>query len=595
MMAGPAHCAAPLSVRIPLLDPDRWLDRLLPLVGPLFSRKVFAGWMITMVWASVVASRHWAELTADVARHALEPSNLALLTLIYPVVKALHELGHAMTTKKWGGEVHETGITLLVFMPVPYVDASAASAIRSKYQRMAVGAAGMAVELTLAAAALLVWLSVEPGLIRLAALNVMLISGASTLLFNGNPLLRFDAYYILKDAIEVPNFGQRSTRQLGYLVQRYLFGVEGLEPPSTRPGERRWLLFYGVTSTTYRLVLSFSIILFVAGEFFVVGVLLAIWASATQIVMPLYKHASFVLFDRRLQARRIRAVGSSGALLCSVLAFMFLVPIPAATHTEGVVWLPEHARLRAGTDGHVRSLLATPFEHVRKGQPLITLDAPELEAQLELLKAELEELRASLRIEKVRDPNLAAIVSEQVLAKEAELEHGATRAAKPTLSSPNSGLFVLPHADDLPGSFVHQGDEVALVIDPAALTIRAVVSQDDIGLVRERLVGVEVKMAEAISNTLSATVARAVPAAESALPSKALGAAGGGRIAVDPSDESGLTPLRSVFQFELLLDHPIPLSRVGERAYVKFDHGREPLAHQWYRRGRQLFLARFGV
>ncbi|MFT5390398.1 MAG: putative peptide zinc metalloprotease protein [Gammaproteobacteria bacterium] len=586
---------SPLSIRIPLLDPDQLLDRLLPYVSPFLTSKVFFVWVIAMLWAVLVASRHWVDLSADVAKHALEPSNLVLLVLIYPIVKVLHELGHALTTKKWGGQVHETGITLLIFMPVPYVDASAASAIRSKYKRMAVGGAGMAAELTLAALALLVWLNVEPGLVRLAALNVMLISGVSTVIFNGNPLLKFDAYYILKDAIEVPNLGHRSTRQLGYLVQRYLFGIEGLEPLSTRAGERRALVLYGLTSSTYRLLLSLGIIWYIAGEFFVIGILLALWAGTTQIVMPLAKHVSFVLFDRRVQAQRLRAVGTSAALLGGVLAFLLLVPLPTATLSEGVVWLPEDARLRAGIDGHVAALLAKPFTHVRKGQALIALHAPDATARIELLEAELDELRASLRIEKVRQPTLAAVIKEKVLAKETAIAHQQERVSHLTIASRVDGLFVLPNAADLEGAFVKQGDEIGFVIDATALTIRAVVTQDEIGLLREHLASVEVKMAEAINQTIPATIVRAVPAADSVLPSKALGAAGGGRIAVDPSDERGVTALRAVFQYELALNQAIPLSRVGERAYVKFNHGKETLARTWYRRVRQLFLARFGV
>ena len=110
-------------------------------------------------------------------------------------------------------------------MPVPYVDASAAAAFRSKWRRAFVGAAGMIVEMSLAALALIVWLTVEPGLLRAFAFNVMLIGGVSTLLFNGNPLLRYDGYYVLSDLVEIPNLAQRSTRYSCYLIQRYLFGA----------------------------------------------------------------------------------------------------------------------------------------------------------------------------------------------------------------------------------------------------------------------------------------------------------------------------------------------------------------------------------
>ena len=135
----------------------------------------------------------------------LSAQNLLLLWLVFPVIKLLHELGHAYAAKAGGGEVHEMGMMLLVFMPVPYVDATAAGGFRSKWRRALVGAAGMLVELFIASLCMFVWVLVEPGVMRAVAFNVMLIAGVSTVVFNGNPLLRFDGYYILSDLIEIPN------------------------------------------------------------------------------------------------------------------------------------------------------------------------------------------------------------------------------------------------------------------------------------------------------------------------------------------------------------------------------------------------------
>jgi putative peptide zinc metalloprotease protein len=162
--------------------------------------------------------------------------------------------------RRWGGEVHEIGLMLLVFSPVPYVDASSAWGFRDKRKRMVVGGVGIAVELFLGALALFVWLMVEPGMVRAVAYNVMLISGVSTLLFNGNPLLRFDGYYVLADAIEVPNLGARSNTYLGYLFQRYVLGIRTAESSAHSNGERAWMVVYGITSFFYRIFISFVII-----------------------------------------------------------------------------------------------------------------------------------------------------------------------------------------------------------------------------------------------------------------------------------------------------------------------------------------------
>ena len=176
----------------------------------------------------------------------LEPASLVALWFSYPLVKLLHEFGHAFAVKRWGGEVHEIGILFLVFMPIPYVDASAASVFPGKHRRMVVGAAGIAVELFLAAIATFVWVSVEPGWTRHVAYAVMLVGGVSTLLFNGNPLLRFDGYYVFADAVEIPNLASKANRYVASLAQRFVLGMRRARVPETSPGEAPWLVGYAI-------------------------------------------------------------------------------------------------------------------------------------------------------------------------------------------------------------------------------------------------------------------------------------------------------------------------------------------------------------
>lgn len=271
---------SPLSIRFPLFDPEQFLNRWEFLVRFLF------GWIGIVLWFTVVGSAvvlagiHWTELTENITDRVLTPYNLIMLLLMYPIIKLLHEFGHAFATKVWGGEVHEIGIILLVFMPVPYVEASSATAFRDKRKRMVVGAAGMLVELFLAAVAMFIWLTVEPGVVHAIAYNTMLIGTVSTLLFNGNPLLRFDGYYILSDAIETPNLGSRSSNYIGYLIQRYLFGVSDAKSPASSTGERVWFMLYGIASFCYRMFIIAVIIVFVAGKFFIIGVAIAVWGSS---------------------------------------------------------------------------------------------------------------------------------------------------------------------------------------------------------------------------------------------------------------------------------------------------------------------------
>lgn len=586
---------SPLVIRVPLWDPERFLDRWLPLVRPLFSWYGAMLWLAVVVTALVLTGIHWSELTESVVDRVLAPQNLLLLWLAYPLVKALHELGHGFATKVWGGEVHEMGIMFLVFMPVPYVDASAASAFRDRRKRMLVGGAGILVELFLASIALFVWLNVEPGVVRAIAYNIMLIGGVSTVLFNGNPLLRFDGYYVLADAIEIPNLGTRANRYFGYLFQRYLFGLKKAVSPVSARGERFWFISYGIAAFLYRILIMAAIILFVAGKFFVVGVLLALWAVVPLLLVPAWKAVSFLLFNPQLNRRRARSIAISAMLVCVLAGILFLVPVPLRTQAEGVVWLPEQSIVRAGTDGFVTRLQVQPDAPVSEGMPLIITQDPFLTAELHILESRHDELSLEYKLVRNDDRVRARILREELKALEEDLARHRERIDRLVIRSPTTGRFVLPQAADLPDRFLRQGQLVGYVLDDGAPTARVVVSQQDVSLVRQHTREVELRLAGRPDTALPATIQREVPGASNRLPAVALGSQGGGAIAIDPRDGQGVTTFERVFQFDVSIAALQASGYIGGRVLVQFDHGFEPLGLQGYRAIRQLLLRRFNV
>lgn len=586
----------PLAVRVPLLDPERFLAATMPLVRPLFSvfgLVLFGGVIATGV---VLAATHWSELTENIGDRILVAENLILLLVTYPLVKALHELGHGYAVKNWNGEVHELGVMFLVLMPVPYVDASASSAFREKWRRALVGASGIIVELFLASVALLAWLNVEPGLLRAFLFNVMLIGGASTLLFNGNPLLRFDGYYVLSDLIEIPNLGPRSNRYIGYLIQRYLFGVPEAVSPVSAPGEAGWFAFYGVAAFIYRLFIMAAIILFIATKFFVIGVILAVWTITIVYGLPLSKGVWFLMTGPALRRRRVRAIGVTAAFLAAIGSFLFLVPVPYATVVDGVVWTPGAAAVHARTEGVVAEVLGPPGEGVVEGQPLIRLEDPFLAARVRALEAQVRELRFRHATVNFDDLVEAQIIEEELEHAEAEFALFVQRRADLLVTSPGDGRFVLPgFAIDMPGQFVEQGTLLGYVANLSSPIVRVVVAQDVVDLVRSETRSIDVRIAGQVGQVAPAIVDRETPLASNQLPSLALSTAGGGRYSLDPSDPQGDKALETLFQLELRLDAPIAVSSIGGRAYVRFDHGNRPLAGQAYRALRQLFLRHFNV
>ena len=585
---------SPLAVRFPLLDPDRFLNASLGVVSPLFSWAGFAVWFAVVATGAVLAGMHWTDLTRDITDRVLSTDNLLVLYFVFPFVKALHELGHGYATKIWRGEVHEMGIMLLVLMPIPYVDASAASAFRDRRQRMVVGAAGIMVETFVAALAMLVWINIEPGIVRAVAYNVMLIAGVSTLVFNGNPLLRFDGYYIFADWLGIPNLGARSSSYLGYLIQRNLFGVKEATSPAAG-SERAWLASYAVGSFIYRMFVMVAIVMFVATKFFFIGVLIAIWAGILMFVLPLAKTITFLISSPRLGAHRTQALVVTGLLFALLGGAFFFAPTPHGTVAEGVVWVPDKAKVFAATNGFVANLLAVPNELVSKGTPLIEMEDPIHLARVRVFEAQLKEFEVRYTAEKVRNRVAAAITGERIKQAEKRLLNAREHVSNLVIRSSATGIFLLPDPGDLTGRFVRKGELLGYIINFDRPTVRVVVTQSDIDLVRRRTQRVDVRLAERFAEIIPATVTRELPAALDRLPSVALGTSGGGVIPIDPTAEGGDVALQKVFQFELALPPSARVAQVGGRVFVRFDHGSEALVWQVYRAVRQMFLSKFNV
>jgi putative peptide zinc metalloprotease protein len=593
--AGWRRWVSPLAQKIPLLDPDRWLAHAASFVHPLFGAWGAAGWCAVVATAAILASAHSRELAAGMGRELLEPRNLLLMTLVYPLVKALHELGHALATRVWGGEVHEVGVLLLVFLPIPYVDASAASAFPDKRRRMAVGAAGIAVELFVASLALFVWLAVEPGAVRSLAGSVLWVSGLSTLLFNANPLVRFDGYFMLADAIEIPNLDSRARLYLGYLAQRHLFGIDTVRNPVTAPGEARWFVAYGLASFAYRMFVTFGIALFLAGRFFTLGVALAVFAVAMQLGVPLLRGLAFVFASPRLADRRARAVAATAGVAIGAAVVLAIVPVPSHTRAVGVVWPPAGAEVRAGADGFVVRLLAEYDATVAPGDPLVLVREPALEAEVAVLEAQYREAEARHDAERTAGAARANDAREDLATAEVALAHARERLGDAIVRSSTHGRFVLPAATHLVGRYVRRGELLGWVVGPTASTVRVALRNADLAQVREHTPSIEVRMSRNLGRAIPATLASMTPAATDRLPSAALGRDGGGPFAVDPDDTKGLRTLEPIFVLDLALPAEDAVPEIGGRAYVRFEHSAEPVIVQGWRALRQLFLRRLGV
>jgi putative peptide zinc metalloprotease protein len=579
----------PLAFRTPLFDPTPLLDWLQPKTVWFFSQSALMVWVSSVLLGGIIAVQNWTVIVTHAGTHLPSTRYLFLVWLCYPILKSLHELAHALAVRHWGGNVHEMGVSLLVLMPVPYVDASAATLFSDKYARIIVSAAGIIVEVFFAVLGLIVWLNVSDGVVRDIAFTVMAIGGVSTVMFNGNPLLKFDGYYVLADWLEIPNLNFQIKRYWSWMARRYLLRVKKIDPIDTTPGEIKWLFSYGVLSWFYR----FAVMLVIAAWFSHFSLLLAALAVLlflySLIIKPVYEILQYLRTSHEIRRHRFRAWISTGGAVAVVAMFLMFVPLPYSTVAQGVVWLPDKAKIRVGVEGFVEDILVADGSQVRRGQPLVRLNNDALDIRKKVAQSKLATLKvryyASIGHDSAETDQLReemSTVKNELAQIEKEIDHLIIR-------SPLDGKLVIPHPEDQPGTLIAKGTTLGYVFARQEIRLRAVIPQADAQLVRHRTESVSVRMADHLQHIFKGELDRAVPSATTTLPSAALAYVGGGNILTDPTDKENLRALEPVFIVDVRVpDHE--LSRVGGRAWLRFDHGKIPLLSQWSLRWEQLFL-----
>lgn len=584
-----------MFARLPLLDPEAGLNRLLPLLKLIFRPWALVLWVAVVAWAVKTCVEHGPELA--VASHGvLSPSNLALLYVGIVLVKVLHELGHATVCKFYGGEVHTMGVMLLFFSPLPYVDVTSSWAFRERRKRIAVAAAGVGAELFVAGLAAIFWASAGPGLWRDLAFNMLITAGVTTLLFNANPLLRYDGYYVFSDLVDVPNLYQRAQQMINFLAEKYLFGVREATPPADTPRERRWLTVYGLLGVVYRTFIFVGIIWVMSGQFLIVGALIAVFCIAAWGIMPLVKFSSYLANSPRLERSRPRAIGVSVGLASALLIALFLVPAPQRLQVPGVLQAGTFADVTAGVDGEFERLLVPSGTRVKAGEPLARLRNDELVHQIAAVRAQLAELDALWRTGLNQGSRGRAALEQGITAVRGRAQELEERRSQLVVTAPLDGIWVGPRAEEMTGRWLSRGSPLGSLLGPGGFEFLAIVPQVD----SSRLFAHEAEAARATvrlhgqsDTALKTNRLVVIQAEQTRLPSAALAQNAGGEIAL--AHDSGRDPIaaESFYEVRAMLDeNPGALLYQGLTGRITFPLPAEPLGWQWVRAVRQIFQKR---
>ncbi len=556
-----------LFLRIPLVDPDAFLQRWQPAVRWMFSPVGAMLWGAVVVTGAAQLLGRWEAFFVQ-GQGVLAPGNLPLLYAAFVAVKLTHELGHAFACKalaeKQGlrAEVRTLGLMLLVALPFPYVDASASWLLRRRRDRALVAAAGVLAELFLAAVALIVWARTAPGVVHALAHNVVIIASVSTLLFNGNPLLRYDAYYLLSDWLDIPNLSQRARQQWVSLIKRRFYRLPRVLPTTESRTEAAVLTGYGVLAVAYRLFLAGAIALYLMRVAPVVGVALAALVVGGLAAAPLLRGLWWLAASPELAGRRLRAAATTMVLTTAALTPLAAIPAPHRTRAPAVAKPAQRAAIYASAAGFVEHV--TPDgAHVQRGDVLVRLSDPEAHSELLQLQAEQRAIEAQLRQARTEHPALAQALQVRLETHKRKVQQVQRSIDALTVTAPFAGVWVAPHAAQAEGGYVERGAYLGELVDVSRMELRAVLSQRKVDALAQVDAPVRIRLwGGAVAN---GKVVRTAPA--------------GVRDATPTSSRASAD--EPVFFLDVALDPHAPPVLVGERAVVELSLPPQPLLTQW--------------
>lgn len=461
-----------LFLRVPVGNPTPLLDKLQPVCTVFFHPFFLAcAAVFTIVSAAVLV---WSGgLTA------FEPgwfsSWQAVLAFYVGLVllKVIHEAAHAVAVRHYGGQVHETGMTLVAGLPLFYVEASDSYLFQKKSQRIAVAAAGIVAELILAAVVVWIWLLMADGFSKQLVLNLLLVASVSTILFNGNPLMRFDGYYILAEAIDMPSLRERAKSFFASRIGEMVLGSRG---STDLPRREAWLLgAYGILSQAYLVLVMLGIWRFLSviaqpqGLQWLANLMVAAWVTSSLLLpfggfcLGLMRQAASVHGERRKRA--LLGVCGGGALLAVIL----FISLPHWVSRSCVLQPAGDSVVRAAVDGFIAKVLVAEGDSVPKGQPLAQLRNNVIEAELQAAKLESARaetvLRGAITGGALSDVGQAKAALSASQAHQDKLRRNANFLA---LRAPCEGTVASRDLDQSVGKFLKAGD-IFCVIQPAGL------------------------------------------------------------------------------------------------------------------------------
>lgn len=605
-----------LYFRLPGWDPETTLDRIYP-----FLKWMYRPWAVVVAMAFVVSSWILIGVNFDTFYSKLPEfqqffawPNLAYMYLTLSIAKIIHEFGHGLSCKHFGGECHEMGVMLLVFSPCLYCDVSDSWMLRNKWKRIMIAAAGMYIEVIISAGAIFVWWFTQEGLLHHLALNVFFVTTITTVVFNANPLMRFDGYYMMSDFLEIPNLRPKSDRMLREKFAWYCLGIESRPDPFMPETGKLGFVAYAISAAIYRWFILFGITLFlytVLKPYGLqsLGITMAVFSMAG-IVGSMGYNVYQIINAPRTEPLNYYKVTATLTAVTGLIVGGLMIPIPWHVESACLLEPQEVKHVYVTIPGHLKDLRVKPGQPVKKGDVLAVLKNPEIEDRLHQLNVEAAKLEklifANRQMDNQRDLQIALQKQNSVQAKIDELRD---QERQLTLRASVDGWIVAPPRNKRPtldqrkeklpswygtpldprntGSLLEQRTHVLSIAPSDEMQAVVIIDQadrDDVTVGDPAEVKFDHLPNRTYASKVSAIADRHLEFAPSALSNK-----GGGEVPT-VTDEQGREKLTSIaYQATVPITEDTDLMRPGIKGWAKFEVDRRTAGEHIWRYFRQTF------
>lgn len=475
----------PISIKLTLFNPDRLLATAQPWFEWLFSRWFLTAWIVMAIVAGYTMATNWDQ-AMSASTGILSNYRWLPMLVAWFVLKVMHEFAHGIACRRYGGEVPEAGVLFLLFTPMAYVNVTSMWRMPRRWHRIVVAAAGMYVELFVSFIAVVVW-SQSDGFTQDIAWQVFLMASLTTLLFNANPLMRFDGYFVLSDVLGIVNLYPKGVGWVSKQICRICFGmpVGNLAIPKD---ERLWVIVYGVLAWCWKITVSVGLMIAAAVMLNGIGILIAGLAGWMWFVQPILREIYTVAQSRDKHAYSLSRIGTTGFVTASIFtAAFFVLQGPGTRSAPGIVRFRDATAVHCQTDGTVTSIAVQSGDQVSQGDLLAVLENDELAVEMTKVRSEIETARIRARMHRQK-AEISQYQTQQDLAAalEQQLSDLLRQHESLTIVAPVSGTVMRRNLDALQGNYVRRGDTLLEIADVTQKEVLVSLDQRDLESLRHQ-------------------------------------------------------------------------------------------------------------